>query len=109
MFNAVAETTKVNGDPEHMMMVTNGGNYEAAMLLADYMWEQLAPHFNGPICVAIPARDLLFVAAKTSHNGMEALRKAVKFYFDENGDTQGLLVRHIYERENGGWKLLETA
>jgi hypothetical protein len=109
MFTEVSETTKVNGDPEHLMMVTNGGNYEATMLLADYMWEQLEPHFNDSVCVAIPARDLLFVSAKNNHIGREALRKAVKFYFEESDETQGLLVRHIYERENGQWKLVETA
>jgi len=105
---AIADKTEVNGDPQNVMMVTNGGNLEATMLLADFLWEQIEPAFNDKVCVAIPANDLLFIAGKNSLQGRETLRTLVKTYFD-NQETKGLIVRHIYERENGTWTLIETA
>jgi hypothetical protein len=104
----VADRTEVNGDPSNIMMLTNGGNFEAAMLLVDGMWENLAEVLHDDICVAIPARDLLFIAGKNNPMGRERLRAAVRKFFDEQ-ETAGLLVRHIYARENNSWVRLETA
>ncbi len=52
MAKAIADTTEVNGDPGNIMMVTNGGNFEATMILADFLWDQIGPVFNDNICVA---------------------------------------------------------
>jgi uncharacterized protein YtpQ (UPF0354 family) len=104
----VADRTEVNGDPANMMMLTNGGNFEAAMLLADGLWVHLKNVFQDDICVAIPARDLLFIVGKNNPVGREALRAMVRKFFDEQ-ETNGLLVRHIYARENSKWVLVETA
>ena len=103
---AISDKTQVNGDPKNIMMVTNGGNFEATMLLVDFLWEQLEPVFNDKICVAIPANDLLFIAGKNCLQGRETLRTLVRQYFD-NKKTKGLIVRNIYERSNGTWTLLE--
>ena len=105
---ATSDKTEVNGDPNNVMMVTNGGNFEATMLLADFLWEQIEPVFKDKICVAIPANDLLFIAAKNNSNGRETLRQLVKRYFDDN-ETKGLIVRNIYERDANGWTFVETA
>jgi uncharacterized protein YtpQ (UPF0354 family) len=109
MARSIADTMQVQGDPKNVMMLTNGGNFEATMMMTDFLWEQLQPVVNDTICVAIPAKDLLFIAAKNNPAGRESLRKWVRFYFDENDDTPGLTTRHIYERTETGWKLLETA
>ncbi len=103
----ISDKTEVNGDPNNVMMVTNGGNFEATMILADFLWEQVEPLFNDNICVAIPANDLLFISGKSSQQGRATLRNLVKTYFD-NKESQGLIVRHIYERANGAWSLIET-
>jgi uncharacterized protein YtpQ (UPF0354 family) len=105
---AISDKTQVNGDPNNVMMVTNGGNFEATMLLADFFWEQIEPVFKDRICVAIPANDLLFIAAKHNAAGRENLRKLIKQYF-ENQETRGLIVRNIYERNAGTWTFVETA
>src|SRR5205823_3599943 len=105
---AISDKTEVTGDINNILMVTNGGNFEATMMLADFLWEQIEPLFKDKICVAIPARDLLFISAKNNQEGRESLRRAIKFYFDER-TTEGLIVRYIYERNNGGWKLIESA
>ena len=105
---AISDKTQVNRDPNNVMMVTNGGNLEATMLLADFLWEQLEPVFKDNLCVAIPANDLLFIAGKNSSLGRQTLRTLVKTYFD-NQKIKGLIVRHIYERDNGTSTLIETA
>ena len=104
---AISDKIQLNGDPKNVMMVTNGGNLEAAMILADFLWEQLDPVFNDDICIAIPANDLLFIAGKNCTKGRDTLRSLIKKYFNDK-NTTGLIVRHIYERCNGNWSLIET-
>lgn len=108
MGREISDKTQVNGDPASVMMLTNGGNFEATMLLVDGMWENLKEVFKDDICVAVPARDLLFIAGRNSGAGREGLRGLVRKFFDEQ-ETKGLLVRHIYGREDGKWVLVETA
>lgn len=108
MAREVADRTEVHGDPLGTMMLTNGGNFEAAMLLTEGLWENLKDIFKDEICIAVPARDLLFIAGKNNPAGREGLRGLVRKFFDEQ-KTAGLLVRHIYERENGKWAMIETA
>jgi uncharacterized protein YtpQ (UPF0354 family) len=108
MAAAVADKTEMDGDPKNVMMLTNGGDFEATMLLADFLWGQIEPVFNDSVCVAIPTNDILFIAAKNNPEARESLRLAVRHYF-ENRETEGLIVRHIYERINGEWIYVETA
>jgi uncharacterized protein YtpQ (UPF0354 family) len=105
---AISDKTEVNGDPSNIMMVTNGGNFEATMLLADFLWDQIKPVFNDNICVAIPANDLLFITSKNNSKARENLRNLVRQYF-ENSETKGLIVKYIYERINGEWFFVESA
>ena len=108
MVAEVGERTEIHGDAANIMMLTNGGNFEAAMMIADGIWESLGEMLKDQVCVAVPARDLLFISAKNNPAGRESLRQAVKKYFDDPKLT-GHLVRHIYSRENGEWVLVETA
>ena len=62
MAREVAARTEIQGDPAGTMMLTNGGNFEAAMLLAEGIWDKLRGVFKDEICVAVPALDLLFIA-----------------------------------------------
>lgn len=104
----VGDRTQISGDPANVMMLINGGNFEAAMLLSDNVWDSLEEYFPHGICVAVPAHDLLFIAGKNNPAGRERLRQLVRRYFDEQ-QTPGLLVRHIYTRENNSWQWVETA
>ena len=105
---AISDQTHINGEPGNAMMVTSGGNYEAAIILSDYICDQFEIILNDSICVAIPANDLLFVTAKQNPEGRKNLIKVVRHYFDDR-ETVGLIVRHIYERTAGGWLYVETA
>jgi uncharacterized protein YtpQ (UPF0354 family) len=104
---AVSDKTEISGDAKGIMMLTNGGNFEAPMILIDFIWEQLTNLIQDDICIAIPARDLLFFTAKNNPEGREKLREMVNFYFDER-KTEGLITRHIYERVGDKWEYLET-
>ncbi len=108
MTMAISDQTHINGEPGNAMMVTSGGNYEAAIILSDYICDQFEIILNDSICVAIPANDLLFVTAKQNPEGRKNLIKVVRHYFDDR-ETVGLIVRHIYERTAGGWLYVETA
>jgi hypothetical protein len=108
LIKETAEKTQIQGEPSDIVMLTNGGNYETAMILIDGMWDEMEHIFNDEVCIALPARDLLFIAGKNNTAGRERLRDTVQKVFD-NKEMQGLLVRHIYTRENGTWVVVETA
>ncbi|WP_158286530.1 DUF1444 family protein [Chitinophaga sp. S165] len=103
----VLDKTQLNGDPADIMMLVNGGNFEATMILVDRLWSQVERLFNDQICIALPARDLLFISGRNNPVGRESLRAAVRKAFDSQ-DLEGALVRHIYARENNQWILIET-
>jgi len=47
---------------ERIMMLTAGGNYEAALLLLPDVWKSVGGMVEGAVVVGVPARDVLFVA-----------------------------------------------
>ncbi len=102
------DKTQLNGDPADIMMLVNGGNFEATMILVDRLWIEIERLFNDQICIALPAGDLLFISGRNNPVGRESLRAAVRKAFDSQ-DLEGPLVRHIYARENNQWILIETA
>ncbi len=108
MATAISDKTEVNGDPTNIMMVTNGGNFEATMLLVDFLWDQIEPVFKDNICVAIPTNDVLLITAKNNLQARKNLKDLVRQYFEDK-ETKGLIVRYIYERVNGEWHYVESA
>jgi uncharacterized protein YtpQ (UPF0354 family) len=106
--NEVDGKTTFQGDPAGVMMLTNGGNFEAAMMLLDNIWVNVEDMVKDEICVAVPARDLMFIAGKNNPNGRESLRNVVRKFFNQE-KTPGAIVRHIYAREGGKWVVVETA
>ena len=108
MATAISDKTEVHGDPGNIMMVTNGGNFEAAMILADFLWDQMEQVFSDNICIAIPTNDVLLVTAKNNYQARENLKNLVNQYFQDSG-TKGLIVKYIYERSNNEWLFVESA
>ena len=104
---ATLDSIELRGDPANFLMLTNGGNYEATMILLDKIWMELEHLFDDQVCIAIPARDLLFISGKNNLVGRESLRSLVCKAFNEE-DIRSLLVRHIYTREDNQWIYLET-
>jgi len=108
MAREITDRTELQGNPDQVLMVTNGGNFEAAMLVAEGFWQSVQDILKDDICVAVPARDLLFITGRNNPEGRERLRALVRKFFDEQ-ETAGLLVRHIYGKEGAEWVVLETA
>ncbi len=109
MINEIAENIQAHGDKADVLMITNGGNYEAAMLIWDDIWAQIEAAVGDDFYVAIPARDLLYISPKNNPDAIERLGGLIKKMFDESEDTQGLMVRHIYQRADNGWEVVATA
>lgn len=100
LIEEIGEQIKMNGDPNHIIMITAGGNFEAAIILLDYFWEQMHQIINGNAIISIPARDLLFICKEGNQDAMKKLKEITKGYFD-NPDTQGLLSKALYLKEIG--------
>lgn len=109
MINEIKDNIQAHGSTKEVMMITNGGNYEAAMLIWEDVWPQIESMAGGEVYVAVPARDLLYVAPQNNPNAIEQLSKLIRKLFDEDEEAQGLLVRHIYQKSNKGWEVVTTA
>lgn len=108
MIDEVADNIQAHGDVTDVVMITNGGNYEAAMLIWDGIWPQIESVVGGDFYVAVPARDVLYVAPKSNANAIERLSELINKLFNGE-DTHGLMVKHIYQRSEEGWKVIATA
>ncbi|WP_029903232.1 DUF1444 family protein [Prevotella sp. 10(H)] len=108
MIDEIADNIQAHGDPADVLMITNGGNYEAAMLIWDGIWPQIESIVGGELYAAVPARDVLYVAPKSNSQAIERLSELIKELFD-TPNAQGLMVRHIYQRGENGWEVVVTA
>jgi hypothetical protein len=110
LVDEIGDKIKLNGDPEFIVMVTAGGNFEAALLLIETLREQIHQIFEGNVIIGIPARDLLFISKEHNFEAREKLKEIIKSYFDKP-DTQGLLSKGIYLMEAGKMdlKLVDVA
>jgi uncharacterized protein YtpQ (UPF0354 family) len=108
LIEEIGEQIKINGDPDHVIMVTAGGNFEAAIILLDNFWEQIHQIIKGNAIISIPAGDLLFICKEGNQEAIQKLRENTKGYFD-NPETQGLLSKALYlkESENKELKIIE--
>ncbi|MCB9232114.1 MAG: DUF1444 family protein [Bacteroidia bacterium] len=101
---------QVNGDPNHIVMVTAGGNFEATLILVDDFWEQMKSFFGEKMVVAIPAKDLLLICRESNKEAISELKEGVRRLF-ENPDTHGVLSKGLYLKEVGKreMKLIDQA
>ena len=96
----IGDQIQMNGDPNHIVMVTAGGNFEAAIILIDNFWDQIHQILDGNAIVAIPAKDLLFICKEHNQEAVDKLKEITKGYFDKP-DTEGLLSKALYLKEAG--------
>lgn len=84
------------------IMLTCGGHYEASLLLYDHVWEQLAPHVDGDVVVAVPARDLVFVTGSRDREGLKKLEEIVDDAYER--DLPHLLTPRLARRTGDDWE-----
>ena len=66
-------------------MLTAGGNYEATLILLPEVWESIEEMVTGRVVVAVPGREVIFVADDTDPANLSALRRATSAAL-EKGD-----------------------
>ncbi len=110
LIEEIGDKIKMNGEAGYIVMVTAGGNFEAALILIENFREQIHQIFEGDVIIGIPARDLLFICKEHNTEAHEKLKEIIKSYFDKP-DTQGLLSKGIYLMETGktDLKLIDVA
>lgn len=108
MIEEIKDNIQAHGDVEDVVMITNGGNYEAAMLVWDGIWSQIESVMKGDFYIAVPARDVLYVAPKSNLDAIARLSELVNKLFNGE-DAHGLMVKHIYQRGKDGWEVVATA
>jgi uncharacterized protein YtpQ (UPF0354 family) len=59
---------------DRILMLTAGGNYEAALILLPEIWESVAEMVSGRIVAAVPARDLLYVTGDADSEDLASMR-----------------------------------
>ena len=64
LIREIEGNVEIQGDTDHVIMVTAGGNFEAALILLDYFWEQIHETVGQELIIANPAKDLLFICAR---------------------------------------------
>lgn len=94
------ETTQIHGDFNKLIMVTNGGNYEATMVLLDSFMEYIHQEMGDDLYIAIPARDLLYIAPKSNPEAFDMMKSVIEHHFgnEEFANSNHALVRHVYQR-----------
>lgn len=110
MVQEIGEQIQLQGDQDDIIMITAGGNSEAALILIDDLWMQLHEMLNDDLFFCIPARDLLFVCKESNTASADKMRQLVKGVF-ENPESQGLLSKSIYVRRRNepGFSITEAA
>lgn len=102
----IVTITQARGNPDDMIMLTNGGDFEATMMVLPTFINDLERYMNSKICVSIPTRDVLIAVPINNVVGLEKMRTAIRGFFDKQAD--GLLVRHIFVWKNNIWEVMET-
>lgn len=91
---------QIHGDPNDLVMVTAGGNFEASIILIDDFWEQMHQIFKDDLILILPARDILMIAKASNQQAFDKMKEIINNYF-ENPETQGLLSKALYKRAIG--------
>jgi hypothetical protein len=88
--------------PGHIAHLSTGGYFASSVLADDGFWNSPELTADGPVVVAVLARDDLFLAPLSNTGMVAALRKMMaKVHDDPNGLTNDLIVRR-----NGRWETL---
>lgn len=83
------------------------GDLETSLLLADIVWQQLAPQIPGDLIAAVPARDTLAVTGTGVAGGREVLQHAVSRVWDSpRANRKLLLTRSLLMRQGTTWQLM---
>jgi len=104
LYEHLRDQLEMHGDTRRMY--TCGGHYEASLMLFEGFWDAREAE-QGPLLVAIPARDLCLSAPADDPEAVAALEADVRDAFER--DVPYLLVPYLYERREGAWQIARSA
>jgi len=88
-------------------LAVTGQDLEAAMLLVDRVWNDMAPNFRGEIVAAAPRRDRILMCDSANTASLAALREQAREFFDERDDPHRLSTQ-LMVRRAGQWVLFDA-
>lgn len=87
-----------------LYMITAGGDYEASLLLLDFLWSPDTMPVAGDFVVAIPSRDLLIVTGSENREAISRLREMM----EQTGDHLSYrLTPVLFVRREGAFEVFE--
>jgi hypothetical protein len=94
--------------PEGILFgVLFGGNFEASLILLDFLWEDAFREFvSGDYVIAVPGRDILAFCDASSAEGLQELREAIELR--KEADATHLISDDLYVRRDGKWEILAS-
>lgn len=93
---------KIAGEPSTLSMLIAGGNYEASLLLFDYIWTKERFPVKGDIVIYVPSRDSVFI---TGSEDKMALKKIDSIIHDENTSWSHIVSKVGFIRIDGQWQV----
>jgi uncharacterized protein YtpQ (UPF0354 family) len=84
-----------------------GGNHEAAMFCVPEFWKSFSDNLNHNLVVALPSKDLVFIASQNDAVNITKIKEMVADVFSGGGD---LISRNLflYDRTSSQWSVYET-
>lgn len=82
-------------------MLTAGGDYEASLILLDFIWTKENFPVDGDIVISIPSRDLLMITGTENPDGLEKMKKLAYETINSGNYT---LTSDFFVRANNSWK-----
>ena len=90
---------------ERVMMLTAGGDYEAALLLLPDVWTSVGGMVEGAVVIGVPARDVLYVAGDSKPENLADL-EAYTAHSLANVDKP--LSRHLLRWTGSTWESVKS-
>ncbi|MDB6147820.1 MAG: hypothetical protein JWO45_1484, partial [Spartobacteria bacterium] len=60
---------------DRIIMLTAGGNYEAALILLPEIWKSVSEMVSGHIVAAVPARDVIYFTGDSDPENLAEMRR----------------------------------
>ncbi|MCB9261503.1 MAG: YqgE/AlgH family protein [Flavobacteriales bacterium] len=104
----ILDNIQLQSDPEDVIMLMAGGEFESSLILSSGVLANLHRNFGNNLIMAIPTRDLLLFCKGGNEVALVNMKNMVEHYF-KNPETKGILSKGIYKIENSLIELLESA
>ncbi len=98
-----SEALGVEGSDLGIYFLTLDGYYENALLLDPGLWDDISGQI-GPIAVAVPARDLVLIAARDNKPALQVMSEIRDEVLRDNPYT---LSKMMFKWEDGRWDMLD--